>query len=105
MKTNGYFVDVVVGFESTPINDAGNITCREFYRQIHVADRPKGHSANKIITNKFDEIIAVKCGCGSTHLVFKNGKYSVLWDIVIIPKYIVSYKNMTHNNFLNCLNL
>ncbi|ETB63691.1 TPA: hypothetical protein DIC38_03155 [Candidatus Nomurabacteria bacterium] len=105
MGNNGYFVDVVVGFEDTSINDSSNITCREFYRQIHVADRPKGHSANRIIINKFDEIIAVKCSCSSTHPVLKNGKYSVLWDMIIIPKYIVIYKNMTHNNFLNCLNL
>lgn len=104
-NNNGYFVNVVIGFEDDSTNNANMISCREFYRQIHVSGRPQGHSANKIIVNKYDEIFAVKCSCALVHPVVKNGEYSVLWDAKMDPKLMVRFKNMSHNDVLNCINL
>lgn len=97
----------IIGFEETnSINDANVITHREFYNQIHLVGRPKGHSANKIIINDFDEIFAVKCNyCGEIHPVFKNGKYSVDWASTVQKRFIEKYKRMNHNSFLNCIQL
>ena len=81
-----YFADSKIDFGKDVENFNPD---RPLFRKFNFG-RPKGHSANHIYRDKDKKEFAIRCNCGSNHLLIEGG---VDWENDTITSEVIKMKN------------